>query len=90
MPANTGISVDELIEELETYEESLHTAEWKMNVEPVDGITEGYDATIQFVQTVIDKLEDSTNKDPTMTKLLSTLYNIHAVLEDIHDKCVTM
>lgn len=80
------MTVEELTEEFNTYATDIRDAEFKATLDIVAGVREGYEATMQLFQDIIERLEEKS-PDPEKDSLITSLYNAYDALEDMHRKC---
>ena len=81
-----SMTVDELKEEMMTYANDLRDAEFKATIDIVSGIREGYEATMQMFQDIIERLEEKS-PNPDNDELITSLYTVYDALEDMQRKC---
>lgn len=81
-----AMTVDELTEEFNTYAKDIRDAEFKATLDIVAGVRDGYEATMQMFQDIIERLEEKS-PDPEKDSLITSLYNAYNALEDMHRKC---
>ena len=82
----TSMTVDELTEETYQYAKDIRDAEFKATLDIVAGVTEGYSATMQLFQDIIERLEEKS-PDPDHDPLITALYEAYNALEDMKNKC---
>ena len=82
----TAMTIDEIKEELDQYEKDLRGAEFKATINIVAGVIDGYSATMQVFQDIIERLEEKS-PDPEHDELITKLYNVYNALEDMKAKC---
>lgn len=82
----TAMTIDEIKEELDQYEKDLRGAEFKATIDIVAGVIDGYSATMQVFQDIIERLEEKS-PDPEHDELITKFYNVYNALEDMKAKC---
>lgn len=81
-----SMTVNELIEEMDTYTKDLRDAEFKATFDIVNGVREGFSASMQVFQDIIERLEEKS-PNPDNDTLITSLYNVYNALEDLRSKC---